>query len=240
MKRLLAIIVSLALLISPALAGSIPLLGAGVTSSGGGGGTVGFVASNTSQNSFAARTSFSNAINFTTTSGANNLLLCALHFSGDPGAFSSVTYNSVAMTQFGTTQVATEALAYFYMMNPPAGDLTLAATYTNSVGPGWICAEFSGVNATTPLFNAVPGSGTSATPAITITGVAAGDGSFAGNTNGGANNSTATQTLIVTAVMTNGAGLQDSYSLNTGSVAYSWSNFNSVTWVGEAIEIKHD
>lgn len=261
MRKLLTFVIALASIAfgacSPLHAQSSPLLGfpPGVFDnraaldppSGGGGLTVSLLVESTVVSGFSARTSFSNAIGITTTSGANSDLVCSFHFSGDPGAFSSVTYNGVAMTSAGAPIVNTQATAIFSLLNPGAGNLTLAATWTNSVIVSWACVEFGNVNASTPIANYTTNSGTSATQTVTVT-AATGDAAYAAATIGPSNNASNTQVLVVNGQLTGGGqslessipGSGTTYAPATGpTTAFSWTSFGSVTWAAAGVDVVH-
>lgn len=100
--------------------------------------------------------SFSSA--FTVTAGGSNIVaLAAISWNGTAtGAVTAITYGGQAMTSCGTASTAGTSggagLQWFYLVNPPTGSNTLAATVSNT--PTEIYADvisFTGVDQTTPV-----------------------------------------------------------------------------------------
>ncbi len=117
-------------------------------------------------------------VGISTTSAAGVGGICALIAGGCtalPGNASpvvGVTYNGAALTQIGTAGNTISQTALYYLLNPPIGTGTIEVTLTplaatHAVGNS---ISFSGVNQTTPTANFTQASGSTANPAILVSG----------------------------------------------------------------------
>lgn len=183
--------------------------------------------------------------NLTVGSGSNRGLIAVLIFFADPGAFSSVAWDSSgtnqAMTQIGSTQHNSTNNAYvalFGLVAPTSGNKTLKATWTNIVS-GYIDAiAFTGVDQTggaTTFYNNNAATGSSAAPAVTITS-ASGDAAVDVTCGVVGNLSAPTQTQVFIDNSTQPGG--SSYNLGSASVSFGWTISGSTAWVDFGVAIK--
>jgi hypothetical protein len=88
---------------------------------------------------------------FTVGSGTNRILFCGLTLANSGDTLTSVTYNSVAMTQIGKKKDPSSNLwrYLYYLINPSSGSNTLAASSsTSTTSFNAVCSSYSGARQT--------------------------------------------------------------------------------------------
>jgi len=116
---------------------------------------------------------------YTVGTGANRILFCGLTLANSGDTLTSVTYNSVAMTQIGKKKDPTANIwrYFYYLIAPATGSNTLAATSSGATTTfNAICSSYYGVKQ-------------SAQPDSSATADATGTATITGNTTSVANNS---------------------------------------------------
>lgn len=175
--------------------------------------------------------------------GANRLLMAMLSFSADPGAFTECNWDSAGTPQactFLVTAGAARMSKMYYLIAPTSGNLSLKATWTNSVQAILNACSFTGVNqaggtTTFPTTPTTTGSGTtltvtvvSTTGRMTLASAAGGSGDIL---------SIDTQTTLGLAhSASSGAQWGGSYGAGTASNAHTFT-FQSTTLSGTGCDI---
>lgn len=183
---------------------------------------------------------------FTNTAGTVLYLILILGVnSGGTTAFGAVTYNGVAMTLIleQTTASGASRIGVFRLLNPATGSNTVSVGFTESGSPNYAvvsgCISFSGNDATTPEVQTAGANGSSATASASLSGVVAGNISFAGAA-AGSDMTAQTQTLSwaknVNGLSQAGNG-RSSRSASSGSVTHSFTISLSDSWITAVIEV---
>lgn len=203
--------------------------------------SVSFVGAGSAPATVNAAGAISSIINYTVAGGASNVLVIIVFFSADPGAFTTMTWNSVAMSQIGTTQGnATDGFAaIFYLVNPASGSHTFNLVWTNTVAAAVYGQEFTGINTTTPLANLNSGTGTSSAPAVVVT-TTSGDMACAGASIAGTNIASSNQTAAVSGQWDSaGYDADCRYGAASGSsVNCTWAAYGSDAWIAIGVDIQ--
>jgi hypothetical protein len=188
-----------------------------------------------------------------TVGASDNLLLVAIGniYNSSPAAVpDAVTYNGVSLTPLGNLGVfGNWDTALFYLLNPPTGTHTLAASWTTNTSGGVCCvtaipisgaagsstfgtvATNSSATTSNPLVSPTGGVAGSLYLAATINGIATTTGSGSGQTDISASNGL-------------GGGANSSFDVSTmagsGSGAFTWTGsgaLNAAQWVAAGVNI---
>lgn len=192
----------------------------------------------------------SSAINQTTTTpswshtctGTNLLLVVTVGWRHqDPGnAITGITYNSVALTQLGTTSNGEFATAeIWYLLAPATGTHTVAATFTDLARAHLGAVSYTAVNQSTPLGTYASNTGTSTAPSVTVTS-ATGDVVIAVGAERGTETFTtgASQTMRWEADAASNVSAQCDDEAGAASVVMDWSTDDSQEWVAVGVSIQ--
>src|SRR5208283_861389 len=116
---------------------------------GGGSETISVVGAAASANSTQTATSLTFSYNSGNT-GANRILMVGISYrNSNSRTISSVTYNTVGLTQVGTASTGTSGQIYIYCLtNPPTGANSLAVTWSGALSQGAVvgAVTYAGVN----------------------------------------------------------------------------------------------
>ena len=185
-------------------------------------------------------TSYNGSINYTAVGGANHVAVFMCTFGGDPGTISTKTWNGTTVTQIGTTvsNGTNNFIAFYYLLNPAAGNNNFNLVWTNSVVWGFTAVEFSGVDGTTPVSDFTSATGTSANPAVTVPNTVSGDGECDSMTTNGTSYSSQTPG---TTISNNNAAytMASAYQLaSSTSVTDTYSTFGSTAWLCAGVRVR--
>ena len=178
--------------------------------------------------------------------GTNRILLVGISYRNSTSSrtVSSVTYNTQALTRWGTAANGSSAVMYIYARtNPPTGANNLVVNWSGGLSYGAVigAVTYAGVNQTTPTNSSgfVSTNGTSTTPATPAITSAAGQvvfGVVAGRTTGIYTN-TATGLWSASANSGNTAGAGQSQD-GSSSVTSSWTGSPSAAWVAGEVSLQ--
>ncbi len=176
------------------------------------------------------------------TTGTNRILLVGVSYRNRSSqTVSSVTYGGTALTSVGTAQNGTGARVYIYrLLNPPTGANTLQVNWSSSIDRSAVvgAVTLSGVNQTTPTGTFASSTGSSGTPAVTVTaaaerlvfGIVSGRSTSAYSVTGGG---TALWSAIPDSGDTAGSGQSKA---GATSVSLSWSG-SSAAWAAAGVSL---
>jgi len=175
-----------------------------------------------------------------TTAGTNRLLVVGVTTAGAAGTNpSGVTYNSVVMTNAGTTDDgAGTGVSLWYLVAPATGANNVVVTFSGSPSYTVGIESFTGVHQSTPVGGSTSATGTSTAPSVAVTS-AAGD------------RVVDSLALKTTTAPTVGAGQTQQWNETVSSIrgtgsreratdtstTMSWTSAN-VLWIIEALAIK--
>lgn len=165
------------------------------------------------------------------TSGANRLIDCAVHFTAAANTITGITHNGVALTQSAVGKITTNdySVDVFRLVAPATGSQTVTATVSAS-GSNKIltCVAFTGADQTTPHGTGASYSGTGDPMTATITIPAGGMGVLfcTNNEEGGTFTPGGSQTEPFADLQDTDGNIRAmaSYTSSTGSVAMTFSN----------------
>ena len=176
-------------------------------------------------------------------SGSYRLLVVSLAFEGSLPTGISVTYGGVALTAVpnssGTAADNTASTQFFYLKNPSSTPANIVASWTGSRRNVLGAIAFNGVDQTTPIRNGTFTTGTTATPAITVSSVT-GDMTMASvlTEYGSCCLTTSTQTERWNDPSSNLVGAQaTSTGAGASSVTHNWTNSGAGTWAASGVNI---